>query len=314
MKTLLSPHPPLSRPALFLALALAWPLLAVGAGQQSFPSPEAAANRLITAILNQDTNAFRELFGPEYQGLVNPDRVQAADEFTDVAAAITAGTRIVREAPTRAVVEIGADHWPFPVPIVEQGGQWVFDTAAGKDEVLNRRIGRNELAVLQSMRAFVQAQREYASQDRDGDQVLEFAQNLISSPGLKDGLYWPPALDGSLSPLGPLIAEAQVEGYRVRGQGRSESVQPFHGYYFRILTRQGRSAPGGAYDYIINGNMIGGFALVAWPAEYGNSGIMTFIVNQQGRVFQRDLGRNTSSIAARMTAYEPGTGWMLSPD
>jgi len=164
------------------------------------------------------------------------------------------------------------------------------------------------------MRAYVQAQREYASQDRDGDQVREYAQKLGASPGRMDGLYWPAEFGGEISPLGPLVAYAQGEGYGFEAKGNDRAREPFHGYYFKILTRQARHAPGGKYDYIINGNMIAGFALVAWPAEYGASGVMTFIVNQQGRVYQQDLGKNTARIAQKLSAYDPGPGWQVSPD
>ena len=184
-----------------------------------------------------------------------------------------------------------------------------------KEELINRRVGRNELEALKSVRAYVDAQREYASRDRDGDGVLEFAQKLSSSPGKTDGLYWPIELNGEMSPLGPLMADAQGEGYNL-GQGATsdDGPQPFHGYFFKILTRQGKHVPGGKYNYIINGNMIGGFAMIAWPTEYGNSGVMTFIVNQQGRVYQRDLGPETARIARKMKAYDPDPTWKLSPD
>jgi hypothetical protein len=197
---------------------------------------------------------------------------------------------------------------------VQRDGRWLFDTAAGKEEIRNRRIGKNELAVLESMRAYVDAQREYASRDRDEDEVLEYAQRLASSPGTKDGLFWPPDLDGEISPLGPLVAEAQGEGYAMRSKRNDEAREPFHGYYFQILTRQGKHAPGGRYDYVINGNMIGGFALLAWPAEYGHSGIMTFVVNQQGRVYQKDLGPGTDKMVRKITAYDPDGSWELSPE
>jgi hypothetical protein len=212
------------------------------------------------------------------------------------------------------VLEVGDKHWPFPIPIVMKDGQWFFDTEAGKEELLNRRIGRNELATLQVMRACVEAQREYATQDRDGDEVLEFAQRFISTASNKDGLYWPPDLDGEISPLGPLVAHAQGLGYGHQPQDPQPSPEPFHGYFFKILTRQGKHAPGGKYNYIINGNMIGGFAFVAWPASYGESGIMTFIVNQQGRVYQKDLGPKTASTAASLKSYDPGNAWTISPD
>ena len=181
-------------------------------------------------------------------------------------------------------LEIGADGWPFPIPLVKQGGQWFFDTAAGREEILNRRIGMDELGAIAVCRAYVDAQREYAGQDRMGDGVLAYAQFLRSTPGTHDGLFWPAKPDEELSPLGPLVAAARVEGYHRTAKMLNDEQAPYHGYYFKILTRQGKHAPGGKYDYIINGRMIAGFALVAWPAEWGNTGVMTFIVNQQGKI------------------------------
>jgi hypothetical protein len=212
------------------------------------------------------------------------------------------------------VLEVGTNSWPFPIPIVRQNGRWLFDTKAGEEELLNRRIGKNELATLQVMRGYVEAQREYASRDRDGDEVLEYAQKLRSSPGMKDGLYWSPDLDGEISPFGPFVAYAQGKGYGLASTSEDEVPGPFHGYYFKILTRQGKHAPGGKYDYIINGNMIGGFALVAWPASYEDSGVMTFIVSQQGVVYQKDLGAKTSKLASALKAYDPDSSWVRSPD
>jgi hypothetical protein len=212
------------------------------------------------------------------------------------------------------VLEVGTNAWPFPIPLVRTTNGWQFDTQAGVEELLNRRIGRNELDVLGVMRAYVDAQREYASRDRDGDNVLEYAQKIRSSPGKTDGLYWPPELNGEVSPLGPWVAQAQSEGYLSEPRAADAGPQPFHGYLFKILTRQGKHAPGGKYNYIINGNMIGGFALAAWPARYGDSGVMTFIVNQQGRVYQKDLGERTARIVKGMSAYDPDTSWQASQD
>jgi hypothetical protein len=298
-----------------LALALGAPFL-LGAAEigKTFPTPEAAVSALLAAASAQDTNAFRAIFGPVAEDIMNPDRVQATNELSAFNAAASQRQQIVHESENKCVLEIGDNSWPFPVPIVKRNGAWFFDTEAGKDELLNRRIGKNELATLDSVRAYVEAQREYASKDRDGDEVLEYAQRLASSPGKKDGLYWPPDLDGEISPLGPLVAQARGEGYAVGTKADSAPREPFHGYFFKILTRQGSHAPGGKYDYVINGNMIGGFALVAWPAEYGETGIMTFIVNQQGRVYQRDLGSATSKIAGKMTIYDPDSTWRLSKD
>jgi hypothetical protein len=236
----------------------------------------------------------------------NPDRVQATNEFRAFAASVDAGFRVLRRSGDKCVLEVGTNGWTFPIPIVQTNGSWFFDTLAGKDEILSRRIGKNELATLEVVRAYVEAQREYASRDRDGDEVLEYAQKLTSSPGTHDGLYWPE--DGETSPLGPLVADAQAAGYDL------QNMKPFHGYLFKILTRQGKHAPGGNYDYIINGNMIAGFALVAWPAQHGDSGIMTFIVNQQGRVYQKDLGPKTDRLAQSMTVYDPDSSWRVSPD
>ena len=278
---------------------------------QTFKTPREAVTALERALSAKDLDALRKLFGPGVEDLINPDLVQATNEFRTVAAAVTETNRLVPAGEKRMILEYGPDVTPFPVPLVQDGGKWFFDTASGKEELINRRIGRNELEVLDVVRTYVQAQREYAFSDRDDDQVLEYAQKFASTPGLKDGLYWPRDLDGTLSPLGPLVAEAQVAGYR---KDTSQERQPFHGYYFKIITRQGKHAPGGSYDYIINGNMIGGFALVAWPAEYDETGVMTFVVNQQGRVYQKDLGPNTAKLAPSIKAYDPDNTWTASPD
>jgi hypothetical protein len=298
-----------------LSLALSAPI-AVSAADigKTFVTPEAAVSALAAAARAKDTNALRVIFGPAAEDLLNPDRVQATNDLIEFTTAFDQTNRIVRGSESRCALVVGEDSFPFPVPIVKEDGQWFFDTEAGKDELLSRRIGRNELDALQAVRAYVEAQRDYAAKDRDGDEVLEYAQKLMSTPGAKDGLYWSPDLDGELSPLGPLVAEAQAGGYGLKAREEGAERQPFHGYFFKILTRQGKSAPGGAYDYIINGNMIGGFALVAWPADYGASGIMTFVVNQQGRVYQKDLGPKTAKIAAATKKYDPDKTWTVSPD
>ncbi len=298
---------------LIIILALSLPAMVRAADTgKTFSSPETAVAALTDAVNAKDHEVLQGIFGPAAADLENPDQVQAAHELETFAAALNATNQLVHESDARCVLEVGTNAWPFPIPLVKQtDGQWFFDTEAGKEEILNRRIGGNELATLQSVRAYVEAQREYASRDRDGSQVLKFAQKIISSPGAKDGLYWPPELDGEISPLGPLAADAAAEGYsKTHGNER----QPFHGYFFKILTRQGKHMPGGKYDYVIKGNMIGGFALVAWPAEYGESGVMTFIVNQQGRVYQKDLGSSTAKTAAGMKAYDPDKTWTISPD
>jgi hypothetical protein len=298
-----------------LALVLGVAVSARGADtSKTFATAEEAADSLAAAVKAQDPKALRAIFGPALAELENPDRVQATNEFATFSAALTESHHLTHESDSRYVLEIGTNSWPFPIPIVRRDGRWFFDTVAGQEELSNRRIGRNELATLEVVRAYVDAQREYASRDRDGDQVLEYAQKLNSSPGKRDGLYWSSDPAGEVSPLGPLVAHAQGEGYALESRVDEEGPGPFHGYYFKILTRQGKHAPGGKYDYVINGNMIGGFALIAWPASYGDSGVMTFIVNQQGVVYQKDLGPKTGKLAQGMTAYDPDPSWMRSPD
>jgi hypothetical protein len=302
-----------------LLLSFTSPAFAATQMGKAFSSPQEAVSALGEAVDATNRAALATLFGTQTEKLVNPDNVQGARELGDFAAAFNSSNRLVRASDARMILEVGDNAWPFPIPLVKTGDGWRFDTAAGLDEILNRRIGRNELDVLRIMRAYVEAQREYASRDRDGDGVLEYAQKISSSPGRMDGLFWPLELNGEMSPLGPLVAYAQGEGYfqqpgRDAAPPSSGSPRPFHGYLFKILTRQGSNAPGGKYDYIINGNMIGGFALLAWPAAYGDSGIMTFIVNQQGRVFQKDLGPNTDKLARKTTAYDPDRTWQASPD
>jgi hypothetical protein len=280
---------------------------------QTFSTPEEAVAVLVAAADKPDSDALHNIFGAAAPEMESPDRVQAANEQNAFARSLNQGTQIVRESDSRCVVEVGDRHWPFPIPIVKKDGRWFFDTAAGKEEVLNRRIGKDELSTIQVLRGCVDAQREYAAEDRDGDDVLEFAQKFTSTPGNKDGLYWSPELDGEMSPLGPLVAKAQRLGYGKQPQD-AQAGEPFHGYYFKILTRQGAHAPGGKYDYIINGNMIAGFAFVAWPASYGQSGVMTFIVNQQGRVYQKDLGPKTDKLVEEMKEYDPDKTWTESLD
>jgi len=292
-----------------LGLGLALPVCATAADEQTFASPEAAVNALVVAATNHDTNAMRSIFGTEGQALVSPDVVQATEGFKLFVQHLTEKTQLVTKSDSNVTLEIGADGWPFPIPLVKQDGQWFFDTAAGKNEILARRIGRDELGAINVCNAYVEAQHEYAGQDRMGDGVLTYAQFLRSTPGTHDGLFWPTNSGAELSPLGPLVAQARVKGYHRAAKMMNDKQAPYHGYYFKILTRQGKHAPGGKYDYIINGRMIAGFALVAWPAEWGNTGVMTFIVNQQGRIYQKNLGPKTSKIAGAMTTYDPDDAW-----
>jgi hypothetical protein len=293
-----------------LGLAVvAWPTLAAEPDEQTFNSPDEAVNALVAAAKNDDTNAMHAIFGPGIFGLMSTDAVQAATERQRFEQRLSEKTFWVSNTDTIAVLELGADRWPFPIPLINQDGRWFFDTAAGKAEILNRRIGMDELGAIDVCNAYVEAQHEYASTDRLGDGVMAYAQFLSSTPGMHDGLFWPTNQGAELSPLGPLVAQARVEGYHRSAHMLNNASAPYHGYYFKILTRQGKHAPGGAYNYIINGRMIGGFALVAWPAEWQNTGVMTFIVNQQGQVYQKNLGPKTLKLAEEMTTYDPDDSW-----
>jgi hypothetical protein len=296
-----------------LGLGLALPVCVSAAGEQTFNSPNDAVNALVSAAANHDTNAIHLIFGPVGHELVSPDVVQATEDFKMFVQRLTEKTQLVNNSESNVTLELGADGWPFPIPLVKQGGQWFFDTAAGRQEILTRRIGRDETGAMNVCNAYVVAQREYASQDRMGDGVLAYAQFLRSTPGTHDGLFWPAKPGEDLSPLGPLVAQARVEGYQRTAKMLNDEQAPYHGYYFKILTRQGNQAPGGKYDYIINGRMIAGFALVAWPAEWGDTGVMTFIVNQQGKVYQKNLGPKTAKIARAMTVYDPDLTWTPAP-
>lgn len=282
---------------------------APAADEQTFGSPEEAVSALTAAATNHDTNAMHAIFGAEGHQLVSPDPVQAGEGYKMFVERLAQKTQLSTNSDSNITLEIGVDGWPFPIPLVREGGQWHFDTEAGKAEILNRRIGMNELGAIDVCRAYVDAQREYASQDRMGDGVLAYAQHLHSTPGTHDGLFWPAQADETLSPLGPLVAAARGEGYHHTARMLNDKLAPYHGYYFKILTRQGKHAAGGRYSYIINDRMIAGFALVAWPAEWGNTGVMTFIVNQQGKVYQSNLGKKTAKIASTMTEFDPDSHW-----
>jgi hypothetical protein len=297
-------------PMLAMGLGLMLPICAAAQGEQTFNSPTDAVNALVAAATNHDTNAIHMIFGPAGHELISPDVVQATEAFKMFVQHLAEKTQLVNNSESNATLEIGTDGWPFPIPLVKEGAQWHFDTAAGSKEILARRIGMDEMGALNVCNAYVVAQREYASQDRMGDGVLAYAQFLRSTPGTHDGLFWPANQPGKvLSPLGPLVAQARVDGYHRTAKMLNDEESPYHGYYFKILTRQGKHAPGGKYDYIINDHMIAGFALVAWPAEWGNTGVMTFIVNQQGKIFQKNLGPKTGKIARAMTTYDSDDAW-----
>jgi hypothetical protein len=279
-------------------------------GQLRFDSPQEAGAALLVAVKAGDTNDMRLIFGPEAQELVSPDVVQAGNAFSNFARRVSEKIVYAPQADSNIVeLQLGLDAWPFPIPLVRDKGAWRFDTAAGREEILNRRIGMNELAAIRVCRAYVDAQREYASQPRNGDDVLEYAQHFRSSTNTHDGLYWHAEPGEEPSPFGPLIVQSHDEGYRQATKILGANLAPYRGYCFQILTRQGSHAPAGKYNYIINGRMLAGFALAAWPAEWGNTGVMTFVVNQRGKVWQKNLGPNTAAIAAAMTAYDPDDTW-----
>lgn len=293
----------------FILAQTAWSQSLHTAGQESFTSPDEAINVLVSAAQNHQRDEMHAIFGPAGRQLVSPDVVQAAESYKMFVQRLTQKVELVTNSDDNISLFLGNDNWPFPIPLVKRDGQWLFDTEAGRQEILARRIGMDELAVINVCHAYVQAQREYASEDRMGNGVLAYAQFIHSDTGTHDGLYWPVQPGEPLSPLGPLIAAAHGEGYRHTKEMLNEQSAPYHGYYFRILTRQGPHAPGGKYNYIINGNMIAGFALVAWPAEWGNTGVMTFMVNQQGKIYEADLGPVTAKHAVNMKEYDPDPRW-----
>lgn len=279
--------------------------------QQLFASPEDAVKALTQATKAKDHNALATIFGPRIRDFVSGDPVADANQFEEFAANIAKSVKFEKANEQRVTLVVGDDEWPFPAPLVRSGNQWKFDTDAGVEEMLNRRIGLNEFFAMNICQAYALAQYEYFNgDDQDGDQVSEYAQRISSSAGMRDGLYWEKASEDDDSPLGELFAYAANDGYKAK-KGTIQSAAPFYGYNFKVLYRQGPSAPGGKYDYIINGNMIAGFALVAYPATWGNSGVMTFIVNQEGRVYEKNLGPATKTIAEAMTEYDPDVTWSL---
>ena len=279
--------------------------------ERMFASPEEAIKTLQTATEAKDQSALTEIFGPEFQELLTGDKVQDANNAQRFAAAMAQGCNQVKEGDGKITLEVGTNNWPYPIPLVKADGQWHFDTAAGKEEIINRHIGKDELHAIGVCRAYVTAQRQYASANPATGGAVNYAQKFKSTPGKKDGLYWPVAENEAASPFGPLVAEAHAEGYVTH---KSAGPHPFHGYYFKILTRQGEAAPGGKMDYLRLGNLTGGFALVAYPEHWDQSGIMTFIVNQDGKVFQQNLAEKTFRIAGAMKAYNPANEWTLVPD
>jgi DUF2950 family protein len=292
--------------AIALMFALYDHCAAAAAQQKSFPSAEEAVKAAIAAARSNDDKELLAIMGAQAKEILfSGDAVADKQRRAQFLAAYDEKNRLEAKGEERILI-IGKQDWPFPIPVVKKGQAWVFDTEKGKEEILNRRIGDNELFTIQSLLAVVDAQREYAMKDRDKNSLLEYAQKFVSDPGKKNGLYWEVKAGEPQSPLGPIMTQVQREGYQGKPSG---TPVPYHGYYYRILTAQGKDAPGGAYSYLVSGKMIGGFAVVAYPAEYDNSGIMTFIVNHDGKVFQKDLGKNTASVAKGMTAYNPDKTW-----
>ena len=278
---------------------------------RAFATPEEAVRALVEAAKQGNVDVMLAIFGPDGRELAAAsDPATARMNFKVFAVAAAEQMRLDDGGPNRKTLVIGHEHWPFPVPLVKAADGWRFDTAAGKEEILARRIGRNELAVIDTCRAYVTAQKRYAQEGHDGKPAGLYAMNIASDPGKENGLFWAAARGRKLSPLGDLVAQA-AEGRQVDAAGKRQP-SPFHGYYFKILTAQGPSVAGGARNYVVDGVMSGGFALVAWPAQYAVTGVMTFVVNQDGVVLEKDLGSDTSTVAAKMTTYSPDKSWQPS--
>jgi hypothetical protein len=303
---------PVSRPARVLAAAAAGLILAALplSAQKAFDSPQKAADALVAAASAGDHAALTALFGPDGKDLISSgDAVEDKNRLAKFVELAKQKTHVATDAkkPKTATVEVGADDWPFPVPIVESGGKWHFDAKAGKHEVLARRIGGNELEAINLLRGYVEAQEEYASEARDGAPRPQYAEKWISTPGRHDGLSWknPDGTPGG--PIGDIVAKALAAGY-------TSKSEPYNGYFFHTLTKQGPNARLGERDYVVNGRMIGGFAAIAWPANYGVSGIMTFMVNNDGVVYQKDLGPDTGKIAPKIDSFDPDKTWEVTED
>ena len=298
---------------LFAAAVVAMIIIIVGVKadaavkQKGFATPDEAVNAFATAMRSNDEQALLSIFGTAAKELISSgDPVQDKQRREMFISDYDRKNSITQEG-AKMVLVIGEKDWPFPIPLVKKGDQWIFDTKAGKEEILNRRIGEDELSTVQTLLAIVDAQREYALIDRDNDGLRAYAEKLRSDPGKKNGLYWETKEGEEPSPLGELVADARAEGYTRTGP--KQGPIPFHGYYFRLLKKQGKHAPGGAFDYVVKNKMIGGFAVVAYPAVYGSSGVMTFVVNHEGVVYEKDLGKNTPKIAKAMTSFDPDKTW-----
>ena len=278
---------------------------AAQAKQKTFETPEAAVGALIQALRDNNEKELLALLGPGSETLISSgDEVEDREQSAQFVRLYDEKNSLEKAGEKKMILHVGNNDWPFPIPIVKTGKDWRFDTKLGKEEILSRRIGRNELNTIQTCLAVVDAEQEYATRDREGSGLLEYAQKFHSDKGKKDGLYWEVKPGEKPSPLGPLFAKAQGEGYR-----KKEKAAPYNGYFFRILTAQGKDAHGGAYSYLVKGKMVGGFALVAYPASYGVSGVKTFIVNHEGIVYEKDLGPDTAKRAKSMKDFNPDKTW-----
>jgi hypothetical protein len=292
---------------MFIALVVSDLSLAENVKQLTFASPEEAVRAMVKALNSNDLKALEAIFGPGRRDLITSGDPLVDQSGRERFLKLYGEKNRLEQTADKVVLSIGNDDWPFPIPLVKKDDLWRFETEEGSEEILARRIGRNELDAIQVCLAYVDAQREYALKDRDADGLLQYAQKFRSDKGMKNGLYWEVKEGEKQSPLGPLFAAAQEKGYS--GKSGGGQPVPYYGYYYRILKGQGKNAPGGAYDYMVKGEMIGGFALVAYPAKYASSGIMTFIVNHDGTVYQKDLGPNTEKAAQAMELFDPDSTW-----
>ena len=280
--------------------------------QTTFSSVKEGMQAFVEAIKLNDPSVLQTLLGADGLSLFDSGDAAADAQWRKrfLSAYAEANRVVLEENNRRAILTVGRDEWPMPIPLVKSEEGWRFDTVRATQEILNRHIGRNELAAIQVCLAIVEAEREYATQDADGDGVPGFASKLVSSPGKRDGLYWETSEDEPLSPVGPLLAAAASEGSVTSD---SSDLTPFHGYLYRMLTKQGKNAPGGAYEYQVNGKMLGGFAVIAFPARYGISGVVSFMVNHDGVVYQKDLGETTAALATEMAEFDPDPSWRRAP-
>ena len=279
--------------------------------QRTFATPDEAMHALQQAANAKDPSAMGGLFGPDFSKLLTGDQVQDAKNAEHFATIVAQGCQPVPDGDAKITFELGTDQWPMPIPLVKTNGQWVFDTAAGKEEIINRHVGKDELHAIGVCRAYVTAQRQFALNTANGGNETKYARKFLSASGAKDGLYWPVAANEPASPFGPVVAESQAGNYPGNNRTRPE---PFHGYFFKILTRQGPAAPGGKMNYMSHGDLTGGFALVAWPEHWDQSGVMTFIVNQDGKVWQHNFGAATPRVVGAVHEYNPDSNWTLVAD